>query len=246
MRALLLFVLFLIPVRAQIQTLDGAMHHLGVAGDPEWDGFRNVPVEDPKFELRFNSRKNTNEWTLFLRQRDVKVHWALKLNGRTITNLFLAEEDLVNAFAIAPGALLVGTNTLALTPPKERDDIEVGEIRIDQRPVAEALNGGTVDVQIVEGNSPVPSRLTIVDKNGSLFPALIEATNTAVRPGVAYLGEGRAKVRLPIGDYTFYAGRGFEYSVSTQRISIVTGKNEMPKFGLKREVKTPGWVACDR
>ncbi len=224
---------------------EAGMHHLGEAGDPEWEEFRGVGTEGRNFKWHFTARKNTAEWTLFVRQRDVKVPWRLRLNGQNFTNLFLSEDDLVSAFAIPAGRLVEGTNTLETVAPKERDDIEIGDFRIDPRPLGEALREGSVRVRVREGTSPLPARLTIVDKNGSLFPAWVEARNAAVRPGVAYVGEGEATLHLPRGDYTVYAGRGFEYGVSTQRVTITGGAATGLEFELRREVSTPGWVACD-
>src|SRR6185436_9925202 len=104
--------------------------------------YKNVPVEGARFDLTFTSEPNTNEWTLFMRQRDVKVVWPVQLNGKTITNLFLSEDDLVNAIKIPAGALVEGTNKLSIVGPKERDDVEIGEIRLERKPVVEALSEG--------------------------------------------------------------------------------------------------------
>src|ERR1051325_9583527 len=113
---------------AVAEVLDGRMHHLRSNGEAEWDEYKNVPVEGARFDLTFNSQKNTNECMLFMRQRDVKVVWPIQLNGKTITNLFLSEDDLVNAIKIPADALFDGTNKLSIIGPKERDDVEGGEI----------------------------------------------------------------------------------------------------------------------
>jgi hypothetical protein len=114
------FILVLTIISAPAAVLDPAMHHLGIAGQPEWDEFRNVPVEGPLFELKFTAEKNTNEWTLFIRQRDVKVAPSVTLNGRAFTNLFLSEDALLNAFSIPAGTLRDGTNTLAIPAKRAR------------------------------------------------------------------------------------------------------------------------------
>lgn len=229
-----------LTARAETRVLDGAMHHLGAAGDPEWNEFRNVPVEGPKLDVVFTASKNTNEWTLFWRQRDVKVAWMVQLNGRTFTNLFLSEDDLVMAIPLAPGAFKEGTNTLTIVPPKERDDIEVGNFNLETGPLKEALGQGKVEFDV-----GMPCRVTIVDSKGSLFPMLVLATNAAVRPGVAYLGEGRGVVELPAGKYTAYVGRGFEYSVVTNQFTIDREHPVQVEAHLKREVDTRGYAASD-
>jgi hypothetical protein len=45
----------------------------------------------------------------------------------------------------------------------------------------------------------------------------------AVRPGVIYTSTGKARFGLPTGDYTIYAGRGFEYSLDSVRIKVSSG-----------------------
>jgi hypothetical protein len=241
------FLLFLViaPALASNQILDRQMRHLRSGGEAEWDEFKNVPVDGSRLDIEFKAEKNTNEWTLFVRQRDVKVVWPVQLNGKTITNLFLSEDDLVNAIPIPAGALQDGTNKLSIVPPKEQDDIQVGEIRLESRPVAEAISEGGFDIQVTEKRKALPCRVTIVDSAGSLFPARVEAPHAAVRPGVIYLGDGFGAFHLPIGDYTVYVGRGFEYSVSTQRVSIRGSARKSIKVELRREVVTRGYAASD-
>ena len=45
----------------------------------------------------------------------------------------------------------------------------------------------------------------------------------AVRPGVIYSANGRAKFGLPAGTYTVVAGRGFEYGIDQRRITLKPG-----------------------
>jgi hypothetical protein len=226
-------------------TLDNRLHHLRSNGEAEWDEYKNTPVEGSRLDFVFNSQKNTNEWTFFIRQRDVKVVWPVQLNGKTITNLFLSEDDLVNAIKIPAGALVNGTNKLSIVTPRERDDIEVGEIRLEEKPVNQALSEGEVTIHVTENGKALPCRVTIVNSTGALFPAIVEAPHPAVRPGVVYLGEGTGKFKLPFGDYTIFVGRGFEYSISTQKISLRAGAPVNLKAELRREVDTKGFVASD-
>lgn len=244
MRLLLFFLLSLLPAFGAIE-LEPRVRHLRSGGEPEWDEFRNVPLDGARLDHPFASEKNTNDWTLFLRQRDVKVVWWVQLNGRTITNLFLSEDDLVQVVTIPRGAITNGTNQISISPPKERDDIQVGEIRIEKRPVGEALAEGRFTIRVTESNKALPCRVTIVNSAGSLFPAKVDAPHSAVRPGVAYLGEGIGTFYLPTGHYTVYVGRGFEYSVSTQHVSIRADMQVDLQVELRREVDTSGYVASD-
>lgn len=217
--------------------LDPGMHHLGVAGDPEWAEFRDLPAEGPQFEFRFEAPKNA-PGTLLLRQRDVKLQWKVELNGKAFTNLFLSEDDLVNVWPVPAERLVEGINTLKIVPPKERDNVEVGQIRFLEK----ADWSGGFSLRVAED---LPCRVTVVDNNGSLAPMRVEAELAAVRPGVAYLKDGRGTFRLFPGRYTVYVGRGFEYGISTQEVSVVSGKVKDIAVELRREVQTPGWVACD-
>jgi hypothetical protein len=227
------------------EILDARMHRLRSDGEAEWDEYKNVPAEGSRLDLTFSSQKNTTEWTLFMRQRDVKVVWPVQLNGKTITNLFLSEDDLVNAIKIPAGALIDGTNKLSIVGPRERDDVEVGEIRLEPKPVTDALSEGSFTIHVTEKRKPIPCRITIVNSAGSLLPAKVDATHAAIRPGVVYLGDGVGKFHLPAGNYTIYAGRGFEYSVSAQKVSIRRGASINLKADLRREVDTSGFVSSD-
>jgi hypothetical protein len=233
------------------RVVDAKLYHLGTAGDPEWQEFEGRTPQGRRLDLKFNAQANATESTLFLRQRDVKLEWGVELNGRKIGKLFLAEADLVQALALPAGALREGENTLSIIPPKERDDIEVGEIRLDSRPLKGALDEATLDIRVTDGESqrPLPCRITVVDQNGSLFPFHVGAgaapPSAAVRPGVIYTGDGAAHIGLPASAYTIYASRGFEYSVGKQTVFLKPDQSFALRFQLHREVPTPGLVSSD-
>jgi hypothetical protein len=246
--AILIFLSFIsLSARAASDWVLDEQMHLLQRGGLEWDEYRDRPSSGPSYNSSITGQTNATEWTLFIRQRDVKLVWWLKLNERTFTNLFQSEDDLVNAFALPAGILNGGKNpySISCSGGGDTDQIEVGEIRIDRRPFKTVFSEGSVKVRVTEQGRPTPCRLTVVDQHGSLFPILVNATHAAVRPGVAYLGDGEGVINLPVGRYVFYAGRGFEYSVRTQRVSIVRGKQLSVDFDLEREVDTKGFVASD-
>lgn len=244
MRTLMLFVMIVVGGARGVE-IDSRMHHLRSTGEAEWDEYKNVPVEGARLDLDFVAHSNTNEWTLFMRQRDVKVIWPVQLNGKTITNLLQSEDDLVNAIRVPPGAMKEGTNKLSIITPREADDIDVGEIRLSEAPVSEALSEGSFDLTTTEKGKAIPCRVTIVNEGGSLFPARVEAAHAAVRPGVIYLADGAGLFFLPAGNYTVYVGRGSEYSVSTNKVLIQREKPFRLRAKLSREVDTRGYVASD-
>jgi hypothetical protein len=223
------------------------MHVMGIPGDPEWDEFRGIPSSGTQLLSSIPvDAPNPVEWTFFLRQRDVKLNWNLQLNEKPWTNLFISEDDMVSAFPIPAGALVKGTNSRSIKLGSiGRDDIEVGDFRIDRRPLRVVFRDGQFQLSVTENGARIPCRVTVVDTNGSLFPFLLEAKNAASRTGVAYLGDGSGVFKLPAGDYTIYVGRGFEYGLASQRVRIISGSNERFAIELRREVTTSGLVASD-
>ncbi|PYJ96528.1 MAG: hypothetical protein DME23_20155 [Verrucomicrobia bacterium] len=250
-------------VAQPLRVIDPKLYYLGTAGDPEWQEFAGKTPHGRRLDLKFTAQANTNESTLFIRQRDVKLDWIVELNGRKLGKLFLSEQDLVQALTVPAGALLEGENTLAIIPPKERDDIEVGEIKLDSRPPKEALHESTLVLSVSddETQQPLPARITVTDKSGALFPFHVENSQPstpdhqpstindqpvlALRPGVVYTGSGTVRIGLPAGYYTLYASRGFEYGVRTQQFTLPPGQTYPLPMRIRREVPTPGMVSCD-
>src|SRR5438093_761330 len=143
--------------------------HLGVAGKPEWEEFAGHTPAASRLDLHFQAQTNRAEATLFIRQDDVRQDWFVELNGRRVGKLFLMEADLIRALSVPPGALRQGENVLSLIPPKEIDDIVVREIRLDPRPLDEALQEAKLALRVTEapGHKPLSCRLTIVDQQGT-------------------------------------------------------------------------------
>src|SRR5207249_5360535 len=156
--------------------IDDQLYYLGTPGDPEWQEVAGRTPDGRRLDLKFTARANTNENTLFLRQRDVKLDWAVELNGRKLGKLFLSEQDLIQSLGVPAGALRDGENTLSVIPPKERDDIEVGEVKLDSRPPTAALNESALAITVTDDDTqqPLPCRITVADRNGSLFPFRVE------------------------------------------------------------------------
>src|SRR5689334_6258667 len=126
-------------IAAQPQIIDAREYHLGVAGKPEWQWFDGQTPFSNRLDLHFRSEANQHEGTLFLRQTDVKLDWAVQLNGRKLGNLFLMEEPLVYALPVPAGVLKEGENVLSVLPSAGVDDITIGQISLDRRPLTDAL-----------------------------------------------------------------------------------------------------------
>ena len=195
---------------------------------------------------------NDAEFTLRLRQQDVKQFWRLSLNQKDLGNLTLDENDTVVYFPVPPGGLIDGDNTLRLEAVSQTaDDIRVGQIVLDPRPLKAVLSEATVDVHVFDGTQPrdprrTPCRITVVNADGALVTtAATSHDSLAVRPGVIYSANGHATIGLPAGNYTVYAGRGFEYDVDSVRLSLKPGDVTQTKLVIHREVPTEGYVSCD-
>lgn len=250
-------------VAQSLRVIDDKLHYLGTPGDPEWEEFAGRTPQGRRLDVKFTASANTNENTLLVRQRDVKLDWGVELNGHRLGKLFLSEQDLVQSFTVPAGALRDGENVLSVIPPRERDDIEVGEVKLDSRPPKAALNESALTIGVIDDDTrqPLPCRLTVADRNGSLFPFYVDTapsppthqqppTNNpqpifAIRPGVVYTASGTVRIGLPAGTYTLYASRGFEYSVRTQHVTLPSGRTYPLTLRIRREVPTQGMVACD-
>jgi hypothetical protein len=235
----------------EVQSLEPRLVHLRSGSTREWSSFPEQP-EASYLETRFSAQRNSGEMALRLRQQDVKQAWRVLLNGKSLGELVRDENDQTLFLTIAAGALVDGENTLRVESPARSappcDDIRVGEISIDARPVADALGEATLNVEIVDFDSSarLPARITIVNSSGALQALATKSSDMlAVRSGVVYTATGEAQIRLPAGKYTVYAGRGFEYSLAQAEVTLAPGQTVKHTLKIRREVPTPGYVACD-
>jgi hypothetical protein len=222
--------------------------HLGKAGQFEWEIFKDDPVYAERLEVRFEAKANTTEHTLRIWQRDVKQTWPVLLNGRRLGSLTLAETALECVLAVPIGALRGGENMLVIEAPAQLDDIEVGPVILDSKPVVEAITGSTLQVSVTDAHTDeaIPCRLTLTRADGTLQPLRAEPSgDVAMRVGVVYAKHGKTTLSVPPGDYVLHAGHGFEWSVEARRLSLKLGDNQKVKLGLKREVDTKNWIAAD-
>jgi len=236
---------------AEPKVLFEQLQHVRSGGDREWDEFPHTP-EANRLELKFPSEANQSEWTLQLRQRDVKQAWGVILNDQRVGALERDENDMVVYLPLAPGTVRHGENTLrveqegrgTLTP----DDIRVGEIVLHPTERQQVLQAATLEIDVSDAATGrhLPARITVVNEQFSL-QTVGAASNEhlAVRAGTVYTADGKARFGLPAGTYTVYAGRGFEYSLAEESITLSAGEHARRTLSLRREVPTEGYVACD-
>ena len=232
---------------AEPTVIDSRLHHLRAGTQREWADFPET-AEGPSLTSKFRAKANSAEQTLRLRQQDVKQVWKVSLNGKELGRLVLDENDTEIVLPVPAGRLVDGDNTLVVEAgAKVPEDIRVGEITLDDRPVKDVLGETTVEVTVREADrGPVPCRITVVSARGALAATGAgKSDRLAVRPGVIYTADGTATFGLPAGDYTIHAGRGFEYGIDTVRVSLKPSDRIQKTLTIRREVATPGFVACD-
>ncbi|QDT90494.1 CehA/McbA family metallohydrolase [Gimesia algae] len=223
--------------------------HLRHSGDREWTTFPEQAQVKELF-LRFNAKSNPRETVLFLRQQDVKQTWNVELNGKILGKLIRHEQDQHLLLPVPAGAVITGVNELRIyqsgkiTP----DDISVGEIVLLTEPVSEFLSEAQLSIQVTdkETKQGIPCRITIVDAEGTLVVTSAESNeHQAVRTGVIYTRDGETQFQLPAGEYTVYAGRGFEYGVDQRQLILKKGDQKKIELKIGREVNTSGYVSSD-
>lgn len=236
---------------AEALVLDGGRYHLRVGDTAEWSTFSAAP-HGPSYELTFESKPNAVPWTLQWRQQDVKTRWDVWLNGEVMGTLLEDEQDQIHCLEIPAGALQAGENRLAVMQHVGKrfsvDDIRVGEFSLLEGPRAQVLSTSALAFTLrdEDGGALLPGRITLVNEEGVLMPLGSTSNATmAIRNGVVYTATGQGRVMLSAGDYRVYGGRGFEYSLDQQHVSLVPGAMATVDLTIRREVRTEGYVACD-
>lgn len=222
--------------------------HLRSGSEREWLSFPDE-VSDSALERSFTAEPNAEEWTLWLRQVDVKQSWKVTLNDQSLGELVRDENPIEAAFAVPP-RLLRTQNVLRIAAASKTpsDDISLSRLRLDQRPRAAVLSEARLIVRVCDEatGQPLPCRITIVTESGALpMMGVSSDRHKAVRPGVCYTANGTATLPLPAGRYTVYAGRGVEYSLADAKVDLVTGEEQSVSLTIRREVRTDDYVACD-
>jgi hypothetical protein len=243
---LLILIVGVNTTSAKERVLDARLHHLRVGAEREWSDFP-LKAEVPSLVVRFEAERNAGEWALRLRQQDVRQTWKVLLNGKEIGRLLNDENDTILYVPIPAGRLAAGENALAIEQVgKASDDIRVGEVTLDDRPVEQVLVESSVEVEVAQAGKPTPCRITIVNADGALMAVGAKSGNTlAVRPGVIYTSTGKARFGLPSGDYSIYAGRGFAYGIDSARVKLRPGDFVRKSLAIRKEVPTKGYVSCD-
>lgn len=234
--------------RKEERVIEARMHHLGDSKTPDWKEAPPDP-EGLQLELTFRAAAaNRGEWLLLLDQRGVDKTWRVTVNGREIAQLMRVDGLVTRRYTIPAGVCSAGDNKLVFVSDSSDDDITVGNIRLYECSLRELFDLQPVDVTVVDSTShaPSPARVTFTDMAGKLVPLYLgESATTAMRDGVVYTCNGKARVELPPGEYRSYATRGAEWSLSQAQVTVAAGATTRVEHALRREVDTRGFVAAD-
>ena len=253
--AMILVAIGCLPARdaaAAELVLEPKMRHLRNAEPREWTEFPEK-AEATDLTYSFEVTDTFRPQTLRLRHRDLRRDWIISLDGQVLIRIPQGDQDATTFWPLPAEKLKPGKHELKIaTKDKTPDDVMFGELRLDTRSKAEMLGEATVEVEVTADGSPLlnegpaPCRITIVDERGSLMTVGIEPEpRLAIRPGVIYTLDGRAKFTVPAGTYVLYASRGFEYSVENTTLRLKVGDVAKPRHHLKHEVDLYPIVSID-
>ncbi|MBL7700309.1 MAG: CehA/McbA family metallohydrolase [Chitinophagaceae bacterium] len=235
---------------ADAQLQDAITHFLRNGRTREWSDFPAI-VKDSQLVVHFDMKNDRGAGTLSLIQFDVNQTWKVMLNDMHLGNLTLDEKKMTTYFDFPAGLLRAKRNTLKIVPEPVKtnrtDDISVGNLSVIPSPSATLLSGVPVNIRVVDKkNEFLPSRLTIVDKNGALQPVTAKSGDTmTIRTGVIYSSSGVFTFSLPAGSYKVYASRGFEYGVDSMSLDALAGDMIFRKLTVEHEIILPKWKSMD-
>ena len=233
------------PQEVPERVLDPAYHHLGDDPTPEWTEAPTTP-EGTQLVLEFEARAIEGEAALSIGARSVGSQWSIRLNGQGIGELARFDGLRQRFYPVPAGVLRDGVNQLEFLPADPADDITVGNIVLHEGSLRRVLNLVPLHVRVVDEatGEGIPARVTITDEGGELVEVwYAQSATTAVRKGVVYAPVAGAGMEVPAGTLVVWASRGPEWSRARERIELADETSL--ELGLRHEVDTGGWIACD-
>jgi len=114
-----------------------------------------------------------------------------------------------------------------------------------QAQTPQALGTLQFEIRDRDSNTLIPGKLVFL-REGKPFELGVKSEGLiASRESTIYTGDGKGTVKIPVGDYEVWAGRGLEYSADVQQLKI-TPEGQVQLFAhLRREVETPGYIGGD-
>jgi len=233
-------------------------HHIGNSDKPEWKDFTTVQAEHPShLKLQFSAREPIETLTLEVQSGGIGDAWKVKLNGKEIGEIKKGEERHTQYFDVPKGLVKPADNELVIESAKIEDDVYLGPIVLHHRPYKDLLKLAEVSVEVRDSGTggKIPCRITVTklreapkkdEKPEDLVDVVAdEKRSTAIRRGVIYSMDGKARFSVPAGRYKVYATRGFEYGVAEAALDLKPAAKESVGLSIEREVDTAGYLAAD-
>ncbi|WP_129349330.1 CehA/McbA family metallohydrolase [Sorangium cellulosum] len=104
---------------------------------------------------------------------------------------------------------------------------------------------GRLRFRVTEAGRPVPARVLVRGLGGTPDPHWGDDAAGGLALNVAHADRGEGDVPLPPGRYRVSVGRGFEYTVHEQEITVAAGQTAEVRAAIARVVDTAGWIAAD-
>ncbi|MCH2105297.1 MAG: CehA/McbA family metallohydrolase, partial [Planctomycetes bacterium] len=229
--ALAAFVSFQEPVT---RVIEPGHRHLGNDETPEWSEAPAAP-EGKRLDLEFKAKARSGDSVLWINDKDMGT---LKTNN----------EPADFWYHIEGGTLKSGKNTLSVTPEGDpNDDIVLGNFRLVEGSLRDALGLQPVTVTVIDGGTskPIPSRVNFFrEDNKATHLFFTEPSTTPIREDLAYTVEGVLKTELQPGEYTVYASHGTEWSVAETSMTVSNTPVEL-SLTIHHEIDTTGFISCD-
>ncbi|NUO80063.1 CehA/McbA family metallohydrolase [candidate division KSB1 bacterium] len=106
---------------------------------------------------------------------------------------------------------------------------------------------GTLQFEIrdLDSNVLLPGKLVFL-REGKPFELGVKSEGlVASRQSTIYTGDGKGSVKIPVGEYEVWAGRGLEYSADVHHVKITPEAEVQLTARLRCEVDTRGYVGGD-
>lgn len=109
----------------------------------------------------------------------------------------------------------------------------------------QALGTLQFEIRDRDSNALLPGKLVFL-RAGKPFELGVKSEGLiASRQSTIYAGEGKGTVKIPVGEYEVWAGRGLEYSADVQHVKITPEGQATLLVHLRREIATPGYIGGD-
>lgn len=106
---------------------------------------------------------------------------------------------------------------------------------------------GTLQFEIRDrdSNALLPGKLVFLREGKPFELGVKSEALLASRQSTIYTGDGKGTVKIPVGEYEVWAGRGLEYSAEVHHLEIAPESEVQLTARLRREIDTRGYVGGD-